>query len=238
MKSGIKHMGTILTMSALLFILGGCSLMGNTKKDYSNYVQALMDVNYKAEYDNYLAITGVDLNEAEAVYNEGIVNLAGQLMNAYGIENVEGSDLEAQFEELARNIYSHAKYEITDVSKEDGIYSVTVTIYPIDIFAITYDDVNAYIQDMNNKVDQGVYNDYELVDYQLEYAEGIIQILNNALPNTGNSDGITVTVQILDNGEYYYISDSDFIALDRPIIDFVSINDDGTLNHSAESSTD
>lgn len=233
MKSKSKKLATGILILTLFCSLCGCSLMGNTKKDYENYIQALMDVNYKAYYDDYLVITGVSLSDAEAVYNEGIDNLADQLMNTYGIQDVEGSDLHTQFEELARNIYSHASYEITNVDKVDGTYTVTVTIYPIDILVTTYPEVTAYIQDMNTKVDQGVYNDYELSDYQLEYAEGILQILNHAFDTIGNSEGVAVTVTILDNEEYYYISDNDFLALDRAILDFVTVGEDGTLNHSS-----
>lgn len=234
MKSYLKKSSIAILILTLLISLCGCKLMGNTKKDYENYVQALMDVNYKAYYDNYLTITGAELSEAETVYNDGITNLADQLMSTYGIQDVEGSDLHEQFEELARSIYSHASYEITSVDKMDTGYQVTVTIYPIDILAITYPDIVQYIQDMNSKVDQGVYNDYELDDYRLEYAEGILQILNDALNRTGNSEGIPVTVTIQDNGEYYYISDNDFLALDRVILDFVTVNDDGTLSHSSD----
>jgi hypothetical protein len=116
------------------------------------------------------------------------------------------------------------------VDKVDGSYQVTVTIYPIDILVITYDDVVAYIEDMNAKVEAGEFNDYELDDYELNYAQGIIQILTDALPSIGNGEGTSVTVTILDNGEYYYISDADFLALDKAILATISVNDDGTMD--------
>lgn len=218
MKSKMKRFTVLLLTAFMIFSLTGCSLFGNGKKTYANYVQSLLDVNYKADYTEYQKITGASEEDAQKVYDDGLDYLADALMTAYGVTDVDGSDIKSQFRDLAKEIYSHAKYEITDVSKTDGVYTVTVTIYPIDILQITYDDVVTYIEDMNQKVTAGDYNDYELDAYETEYAQGIIDILNTALPNIGNGEGTTVTVTILDNDEYYYISDDDFLALDKAIL--------------------
>lgn len=228
MKYTIKKLFAAVVVFTLIFTISGCNLMGNTKKTYSSYVQSLLDANYKAEFTEYMAITGVSEEEARQVYEDGIEYLAEALMTAYGVNDVEGSDIKEQFKTLAEEIYSHASYEITDVAKVDGVYQVTVTIYPIDILVITYDDIVAYIENTNARVTAGDYNDYELEDYELEYAEGILQILTAALPDISNEEGVAVTVTILDNDEYYYISDADFLALDQSILATISVNDDGT----------
>ena len=234
MKFNRKKFAASLLALLIIVSLTGCSLFGNSKKTYANYVQSLLDVNYKAEFTDYMNITGATQEEAQAVYDDGLNYLAEALMVAYGVNDVEGSDIKSQFVELAKNIYSHASYEITEVTKTDGVYQVTVTIYPIDILLITYDDVVAYIEDMNQRVTAGEYNDYELDDYETEYAQGIIDILNEAIPNIGNGEGVTVTVTILDNEEYYYISDADFLALDRAILATTTVNEDGTTGSTEE----
>lgn len=234
MKFNRKKFAASLLALLIIVSLTGCSLFGNSKKTYANYVQSLLDVNYKAEFTDYMNITGATQEEAQAVYDDGLNYLAEALMVAYGVNDVEGSDIKSQFVELAKNIYSHASYEITEVTKTDGVYQVTVTIYPIDILLITYDDVVAYIEDMNQRVTAGEYNDYELDDYETEYAQGIIDILNEAIPNIGNGEGVTVTVTILDNEEYYYISDADFLALDKAILATTTVNEDGTTGSTEE----
>lgn len=234
MKFNRKKFAASLLVLLSIVSLTGCSLFGNSKKTYANYVQSLLDVNYKAEFTDYMNITGATQEEAQAVYDDGLIYLAEALMVAYGVNDVEGSDIKSQFVELAKNIYSHASYEITEVTKTDGVYQVTVTIYPIDILLITYDDVVAYIEDMNQRVTAGEYNDYELDDYETEYAQGIIDILNEAIPNIGNGEGVTVTVTILDNEEYYYISDADFLALDKAILATTTVNEDGTTGSTEE----
>ncbi len=239
MKSKGKTYLLILILPLLLVSLTGCSLFGNGKKAYANYVQCLLDVNYKAEFTDYMKITGATQEEAQKVYDDGLNYLADSLMTAYGITDVEGSDIKEQFTELAKNIYSHASYEITDVTKTDGIYQVTVTIYPIDILLISYDDVVAYIEDTNERVLAGDYNDYELDEYEIEYAQGIIDILNDALPNVGNGEGVPVTVTILDNDEYYYISDADFVTLDKTILTTTIVSDNpSTASDAADSTVD
>lgn len=218
MKTNTKKTAVILLAVLIIISLTGCSLMGNSKKTYANYVQSLLDVNYKAEFTDYMKITNSTQEEAQTVYDDGLNYLADALMVAYGINDVEGSDIKSQFVELAKEIYSHASYEIEGVTKTDGVYQVSVNIQPIDILLITYDDVVTYIEDMNQRVTNGFYNDYELDAYEIEYAQGIIDILNEALPNVGNGETVTVTVTILDNDEYYYISDADFLALDKAIL--------------------
>ncbi|MDE7366606.1 MAG: hypothetical protein K2N24_04555 [Lachnospiraceae bacterium] len=218
MKTNTKKTAVILLAVLIIISLTGCSLMGNSKKTYANYVQSLLDVNYKADFTNYMKITNSTQEEAQTVYDDGLNYLADALMVAYGINDVEGSDIKSQFVELAKEIYSHASYEIEGVTKTDGVYQVSVNIQPIDILLITYDDVVTYIEDMNQRVTNGFYNDYELDAYEIEYAQGIIDILNDSLPNVGNGETVTVTVTILDNDEYYYISDADFLALDKAIL--------------------
>ncbi|MCM1494674.1 MAG: hypothetical protein NC089_02640 [Bacteroides sp.] len=218
MKTSTKKTAAGFLAVLIILSLTGCSLMGNSKKTYANYVQSLLDVNYKAEFTEYMKITNSTQEEAQVVYDDGLDYLADALMTAYGINDVEGSDIRSQFVELAKEIYSHASYEIGEVTKTDGVYQVTVNIQPIDILLITYEDVVAYIEDINQRVTNGEYNDYELDDYEIEYAQGIIDILKEAMPNIGNGETIPVTVTILDNDEYYYISDADFLALDKAIL--------------------
>lgn len=218
MNANTKKVTVFLLAVLTIISLTGCSLMGNSKKTYAAYVQSLLDVNYKAEFTEYIKITNSTQEEAQAVYDDGLTYLADALMAAYGINDVEGSDIKSQFVELSKEIYSHASYEIGEVTKTDGVYQVTVNIYPIDILTITYDDVVTYIEDMNQRVSNGDYNDYELDTYEIEYAQGIINILNDAVPNIGNGEAVSVTVTILDNDEYYYISDADFLALDKAIL--------------------
>lgn len=230
-----KHLIIVMLTALMLLSLTGCSLLGNSKKTYANYVTSLLDTNYKADFTDYMKITNATQEEAQTVYDDGIDYLADALMAAYGVKDTEGSDIKAQFQTLAKDIYSHASYEVSDVTNTDGTYTVTVTIYPIDILVSTYDDVAAYIENMNQRVAAGDYDDYELDAYENEYAQGIIDILTDALPNVGNGEGVSVTVTIQDNGEYYYISDDDFLALDKAMLASRQVDESGEDSSAASS---
>lgn len=239
LKSGFiaKRMLAGIFTAVMIFSLAGCSLLGNSKKTYANYVTSLLDANYKADFTNYMKITKATEEEAQSVYDDGIDYLADALMTAYGIKDVEGSDIKDQFKTLAKDVYNHAGYEVSNVTNTDGTYTVTVTIYPIDLLLITYDDVVAYIENMNKRVAAGDYNDYELDAYETEYAQGILDILTAAVPNIGNGDGVDVTVTIQDNGEYYYISDDDFLALDKAMLASKQVNENGEDTSAASDSS-
>lgn len=230
-----KHLIIVMLTALMLLSLTGCSLLGNSKKTYANYVTSLLDTNYKADFTGYMKITNATQEEAQTVYDDGIDYLADALMAAYGVKDTEGSDIKEQFQTLAKDIYSHASYEVSDVTNTDGTYTVTVTIYPIDILVSTYDDVAAYIENMNQRVAAGDYDDYELDAYENEYAQGIIDILTDALPNVGNGEGVSVTVTIQDNSEYYYISDDDFLALDKAMLASRQVDKNGEGSSAASS---
>ncbi len=230
MQTQIKRISVAVLAVVMVLSMTSCNLLGNGKKTYAAYVQSILDAVYKADFAGYMEITGASEEEAQAVYDDGINYLAEALKSAYGVSDLENEDINTQFKDLAKMIYGHAEYEITDTTKEDGIYKVTISIKPIDILQITYDDVVAYISTMNDKVAAGDYNDYELEDYQAEYARGIIKILKDAEGNIGTLDSQEVTVTIIDDGQYYYISDADFKMIDETILATNVVNEDGTVS--------
>lgn len=215
-----KHLVLITTVILLASSLSGCGLFRNYKKEYMAYVKGILDVNYKGEFDEYRKLTKASEEETQKVYDDGIAYFCTALMNYYGLQDIEGSDIKPQFTELAKNIYKKASYEVTGAEKSSGTYTVDITIYPIDILTITHDDVVAYIEDFNNRVDAGEFNEYDREQYEITYAQGIIDILNKALEQSGNlEEAKNITVTIINDGEVYYISDADFLALDNAIID-------------------
>ena len=93
-----------------------------------------------------------------------------------------------------------------------------VTILPIDFFNQTYDDVLNYINLFNEEVQRGKYNSYTLEQYETTFSAGLLTILDRACVNLTYADPVTITVEIIENGESFYISDSDFAAIDNAMI--------------------
>ena len=123
--------------------------------------------------------------------------------------------------ELAKNIYSKVNYKVSEARKDGSVYLVDVTIYPINIFSQSSEAVTAYVDKFNTDVKDGVYNDYTLEQYETEFSTGMLDILNDACLNMTYAEPVVVTVEIVEDGNTFYISDRDFLKIDAAMISTV-----------------
>lgn len=233
MKSVMKKMlilGMVLTM---VISLGGCSLFDSKGKVYSRYIISLLDINYKNVSKDYMTLTGVSQQDAEAVYVANMDYQAHNLMNYYGVKEVDDGTILSEFYYLAQSIFSNAKYEVTDVivDEETDSYTLELTVYPLDTLETTYDQVVSYIENFNARVDEGDFNDTTEVEYETEFAEGIIEILKSTVDNPGYMDPVVLEIPIHPSSDYYYISDEDFLAIDENIL-YIRENPEATETSS------
>lgn len=220
MKSVLKKT-TIFSMICIMMLsLAGCSLFDSKSKVYSRYVISLLDINYKNVSKDYMTLTGVSQKDAEAVYIANMDYQAHNLMNYYGVKEVDDGTILSEFYYLAQSIFSNAKYEVTDVKKDKDSesYTLELTVYPLDTLETTYDQVVKYIEGFNARVDEGDYNNTTEVDYETEFAEGIINILKSTTDNAGYMDPVVLEIPIQPSDDYYYITDEDFLKIDQNIL--------------------
>ena len=218
MKSIIKRFTVIFMVCTMIFSLTGCGLFDSKAKVYSRYTISLLDINYKNVSKDYTTLTGISQKDAEAVYVANMDYQAHNLMNYYGVKEVDDGTILSEFYYLAQSIFKNAKYEITDVKHDNDSYILELTVYPLDTLETTYDQVVAYIKDFNARVDEGDYNDTTEVDYETEFAEGIIDILEKTAANPGYMDPVILEIPIQPSNDYYYISDEDFLKIDKNIL--------------------
>ncbi len=220
MKSVFKKLLIACLISSLTLSMVGCSLFDSKSKVYSRYITSLLDINYKNISKDYMTLTGVSQQDAEAVYVANMDYQAHSLMNYYGIKEVDDGTILSEFYYLAQTIFSNAKYEVTDVQvdKENDSYTIELTVYPLDTLETTYDQIVSYIENFNARVDEGEYNDTTEVEYETEFAEGIIKILKSTVDNPGYMDPVVLEIPIQPSNEYYFIDDEDFIKIDKNIL--------------------
>lgn len=220
MKSLFKKLTIILMACVMTVSLAGCSLFDSKAKVYSRYIISLLDINYKNVSKDYMTLTGVSQKDAEAVYVANMDYQAHNLMNYYGIKEVDDGTILSEFYYLAQSIFSNAKYEVTDVKhdKDSDSYTLELTVYPLDTLETTYDQVVSYIEGFNARVDEGDYNNTTEVDYETEFAEGIIKILKSTVDNPGYMDPVVLDIPIQPSDDYYYISDEDFLNIDKVML--------------------
>lgn len=220
MKSTRKKLTLLSIILVLAFSLCGCGLFDSRAKVYSRYTISLLDINYKNISKDYMTLTGVSQKDAEAVYVDNMDYQAHNLMNYYGVKEVDDGTILSEFYYLAQSIFANAKYEVTDVKKdkETDSYTLELTVYPLDTLETSYDDIVSYIEDFNTKVDDGNYNNTTEVEYETEFAEGIIDILKKTAETPGYMDPVVLEIPIQPSDDYYYITDEDFLKIDRNIL--------------------
>lgn len=230
MKSILKKMTSLGLICIMVLSLSGCSLFDSKSKVYSRYVTSLLDINYKNISKDYTTLTGVSQKDAEAVYEANMDYQAHNLMNYYGVKEVDDGTILSEFYYLAQSIFANAKYEVTDVKEDKATnsYTLEVTIYPLDTLEATYDDVVAYIENFNARVDDGDFNNTTEVDYETEFAEGIINILKATTENPGYMDPVVLDIPIEPSDDYYYIKDEDFLKMDSHML-YIRENDGSAL---------
>jgi hypothetical protein len=191
--------------------LTGCSNI--KEKRYANYVKSLISMNYIGSDSAEKA--GATESDAETLYSDNVTRLADNLRTYYGVNIADAPELEDEYIELAKHIYSKVNYSIDKVYKGTDSYYVDVIIYPMDILNQCSEDVSAYVDVFNNAVSSGSYNDYTLNEYETIFSRGLIDILYEASLEMQYADPVTVTVEIVEDGSTYKIADSDFLAIDK-----------------------
>jgi len=215
MKLRVKGRAIALIL-VLTLLLTGCTI-GESGK-YKYYVDSLITVSYLGITDEYTKTTGAGKTEAEAIYLQNVSRLADNLIAYYDFNITPDHELYPKMQEVAKKIYSKAKYEVGNAHNEGSGFYTDVTIYPIDILNQTAPEVEAYINDFNERIKAGEYNDYAQDAYESEFASGIMDILFNACDYMEYKAPVTLSVKILTNDSSFYIDDSDITAIDAAII--------------------
>lgn len=220
MKANFKKLTILIMVCTMLFSLTGCSLFDSKSKVYSRYITSLLDINYKNISKDYTTLTGVSYDDAVAVYEANMNYQAHNLMNYYGVKEVDDGTILYEFYMLAQSIFADAKYEVTNVihDKESDSYTIELTIYPLDTLETSYDSVVEYINHFNARVDEGDFNNTTEIDYETEFAAGIMDILKKTTEKPGYMDPVVVEIPIQPSDDHFFIADEDFLEIDKNIL--------------------
>lgn len=212
----IRTLSAACLIFVMLFSLTAC---GNDRAvRYQTYVDSLITANYLNSCEQYVRSTGANQDDADAMYLQNVTRLANNLESFYGLEISSDVELAPKMVELAKKIYSKARFHTDPAIKDNNIYYVTVTIEPIDLLNQTHDEVLAYVEDFNKRVEKGDYNNYVKEDYEHEFAAGIIDILDKASDKMEYGDPVTIKVRIILSDSNFYISNEDFRNIDMAIL--------------------
>ncbi|MBO5386729.1 MAG: hypothetical protein J6A59_01110 [Lachnospiraceae bacterium] len=208
---------TIFTLCfSMLFSLTACGT--DVEKVYQSYIKSLIAINYMGATEDYIKASGATQEEADNLYQANVEYLADNIITYYGITITDAPELREDYIELARLIYSKCNYSVSKARRDGSVYLVDVIIYPMNLFVQTSEQVSAYVDNFNQGVKDGVYNDYTLSQYETEFSKGMVEILSDGALNMTYGEPVTITVEIVEEGDTYCISDRDFMRIDAAMI--------------------
>jgi hypothetical protein len=217
MKKIFKKLSVLVLSASMVFALAGCS-NSNLEKKYQTYIKSLIAINYLGATEDYIEATGANQEDADALYESNIDMLTDNILTYYGITITDAPELREGYSDLSKNIYSKVNYSVSKAYKDGSVYLVDVTIYPIDLFSQTGEEVSAYVDKFNTGVKNGDYNDYTLSEYETVFSTGMLEILDEGCLNMTYAQPVTVTVEIVNENDMFYISDRDFMKIDAAMI--------------------
>lgn len=222
MKKRAKLTALGLALALGLTACGG----GLTTDDAKAYVQGIMDMTYLGQYnDDYIALVDGSKEQCEENYLSGLEVEAEYF--AYYFNSMVTDAIKDDLIQLYKDIYAHASYTIKDATRaNDGGFTVTVEVLPIDIFDqvmeddALYDFTDAFIEKYAD-TDVNAMNDEEYAAYETEWLSGIIDVVRTHMDSIGYLDAKSIVVQIQpDEDGIFTLNNDDFGNLDAIIIDY------------------
>ena len=105
-----------LLLLALAFVMAfSLTSCGTKKSRYQAYVRGLITANYLGIPSEYVKMTGASEEDAESLYLQNVTRLADNLSSYFGLDISGDAELAPAMVDLARQIYSKAKFEVGEV---------------------------------------------------------------------------------------------------------------------------
>ena len=202
-----KHMKWVAMAGAAVLALsltacGSISLnLGSEKSRMEGYVQGYLDLTYLGKLNkDYQTEMELSEEEAQQQYEEGIQVEVEFFESGIGLIDYPTEEITQRLTELYKEIYSHS-----DLTSDDFQA----------IFDQILSDRGITTQEQLEALSEEEYQEIDAV-----YAEKIVDLLEKELPNTGNGEAETFTVQIEDDGNIWTPSQDDFNSIDLAMIDY------------------
>lgn len=211
----------VLVMALTLTACGG----GVTASDAKDLVQGNLDEIYLGKFDpEYLKLVDITEEEARQTYEEGLEVEAEMFAYYFDIYNMT-DELKEEIIELYQEIYAQSKYTVGEASKlDESTFAVKVQVSPLDIFELVVDASEEALQpffDKYENVDIASMSDEEYDAYDKEWADAVLDLCWEKLPEMGYGDERSLVIQVtLDEDDYWVMSGDDFNNLDEIIITY------------------
>lgn len=126
----------VISAVVILMAVAGILLFAYLRFDAAEYTQAMLDVTYKNQTENYMKLSGVSQKEAEGIFQKNINATMAEFQNLKLPE-----ELEKNYRSLFKDIVKQVKYTVNSSEKTDNKnYAVNLTVEPMLLFDDTYEE--------------------------------------------------------------------------------------------------
>lgn len=205
----------------MLLLLTACG----SKFNHTEYIKGLLDNTYLN--DSVLLIENVKISEEDATkeYEDKIqTEIDYFLKNIVGIEkdNEISEDTLNELKDVYKEIYSHAKYEVSESEKiDDTTYKLTVTVSPMNIISLCAEEFDAAFNEEFSNWDET--NDPEFAQFDQKFTERCIEILKSRISSINYETAQTFEIT-LKKEDVWTITDNVLSKIDECIIDYSIYN--------------
>ncbi len=224
-------MTALLLSAVLLLSLCACSTaqdnapgaLGYTEEDFRILLQGNLDEIYLGKFnEKYLTLLGNTKEDRLPIYEAGLAQPADYFCYYFAIESPSDAYV-AKVMELFKEIYSHAKYTVGEVSLlEENVYVGTVTISPVNIIELTVAAIeNGALDHVYNKYTPKEIHSMSIEDYaayQQLWADEVLKVAKDQLSDIGYGEEQTIMVQIVLENNAWCIRSTDLKAVDKLIV--------------------
>lgn len=232
MKKALKNILIPVLVLSMVFSMCGCRSL-RKKVAYKEYVENIMDVNFKGSFNKYIKDDNGNESDALSMYEDCASTLGSQLLSHYSASNVSSVTVSERFTSLAKEIYKNSKYTVSEAYADGDKYYVDVTITPMNLLNQAHGDVVEYINKFNDDVENGVYNNSTTTEYEEAFALGLADILEAYARDMKYGDPIKLKVLIDDDGNYYSISADSMVDIENAMF----VLEDGSEETDTEADT-
>lgn len=216
----------IILISAVLAVLVAGAVIGvslyRNRFDAGEYVQAVLDVSYKNETEQYVEITGVGEEEAEKIFDDNL----DATMEGFKTSDMP-EELLPKYQELFGELAQKVCYTVEKPKRgEDGVYEVVVKVKPITLFPDTYQTFQEKAQEYADQVTNSVMAGEEMPSDE-EMQSQIYQIYYDVLREKVDSGMLYGEVKDVvlhvakESGNEFTIAKEDMDKLDSVLIEDV-----------------
>ena len=187
--------------------------------DPAAYAQAVLDVTYKNQTEEYRKLTGAEKEAAEKIFADNLAATAGLFKGAELPETLENN-----YQALFKDIIMRVNYTVGNVvSDEEKNYIVEVKIKPLTLFDDTYEEFQKKSEEYARNVTNGVMKGEEMPSEE-EMRQQVYQIYYDILragldegARYGEEETMKIHVTRTEKGTYE-IPAEDIRMLDEKLI--------------------